>query len=166
MADSLEQHEVRRSLWDRLAGGDSAASRQQETLLSTQEGIGYLRQSIQASLQRLLNSNVRFSLWAPSLDELDQSLASYGLPDYTGTSMGTDADREHLRRSVERAVRNFEPRLTKVKVHLLDSEHDVENTVCLRIDAEIATLSDPEPVTFRSDFDPLIRRIAVSVAHR
>lgn len=166
MADSLEQHEVRRSLWDRLTGGDSAAARQQVATLPTQEGVRYLRESIQASLQKLLNSNVRFSLWAPALDELDQSLANYGLPDYTGTSMGTDADREHLRRSVERAVRNFEPRLTKVKVQLLESDHAVENTVCLRIDAEIATLTDPEPVTFRSDFDPLVRRIAVSVDNR
>src|SRR5262249_55451052 len=70
-----------------------------------------LEQAVRRDLENLLNTRSRNVLWGTHLEELDQSLLSYGLPDFTSVSLVSATDRQKFCRLIEGIIRQNEPRL-------------------------------------------------------
>jgi type VI secretion system protein ImpF len=62
-------------------------------------------------------------------------------------TMLNQQDRNRIRRAVEQAIANFEPRLERVRV-MLETAEDRERGVRFRIDALLKVEPASEPVTF------------------
>src|SRR5262245_17142478 len=121
------------SLLDRLLDDEPEVTR--EAAKSRHLLLRELKQAVRRDLENLLNTRRRCLPWPPDLKDLEQSLVSYGLPDFTGANMGSAQDREGFRRTVENLIRAHEPRFKRVKVHLLDNAEKLDRTLRFRIDA-------------------------------
>jgi type VI secretion system protein ImpF len=141
------------SVLDRLLDDDPGVSR--EPPASQHQVLRELKQSVRRDLENLLNTRVRPLTWPPHLQELEQSLLNYGLPDFTGTSLSSNRDREEFCRMVEAVLRQFEPRLQRVSVQPLSNAEPLDRTFRLRIDALLRAEPAPEPVQFESVVRPV-----------
>ncbi|MBM4074768.1 MAG: type VI secretion system baseplate subunit TssE, partial [Planctomycetes bacterium] len=108
------------SLLDRLV--DLEPDRSSEPLWRGSYRIDELRNDVCRDLEFLLNTRHGRLDLVESPGELAVSVLSYGVPDVTGIIGGGVETRERIRSSIERVVRNFEPRLTNVIVELRDPE--------------------------------------------
>jgi type VI secretion system protein ImpF len=133
------------SVLDRLLDEDPRAPR--DVVPTRAESVRALRRAVQRDLESLLNT--RNPLYDLSADfvELSQSVAAYGLPDFSGLNVGSAADQQRLRHLVEAAIRAFEPRLSGVTAALLPTVQS-ERLLRLRIDARLLMEPAPEPVSF------------------
>jgi type VI secretion system protein ImpF len=109
-----------------------------------------VKQAVCRDLQNLLNTRRRCVPWPRNLTELEQSLAHYGMPDFTEVNMGGAEGRELLRQLLESVIRQFEPRFKAVQVLLLDSADPLDRTLRFRIDGLLHAVPAPEPVAFDS----------------
>lgn len=109
-----------------------------------------LKQSVARDLENLLNTRWRASGWPEDLGELDLSLVSYGIPDVTGTDLGTLRRGGQFVRVIEEVIGRFEPRFRAVKVEVLDNTEPLDRTLRFRIDAMLEVEPAPEPVSFDS----------------
>jgi type VI secretion system protein ImpF len=87
-----------------------------------------LRTAMQASVAREIGGLLATRI-DPSVDAIepsDRTVLDFGLPDISALSPRSSADRERIARSIERAIRAFEPRLTDPVVAVLEElvEHD------------------------------------------
>ena len=133
------------SVLDRLIDYEPELSR--EPLASRSKSLRQLKQSIKRDLEWLLNTR-RFADGLPDdLKEINNSLAAYGLPDFSNLSIKSPADQNRMRRALEVAISIFEPRLEDVIV-TLQPMRDGERVMRFRIDARLRIEPAPEPVTF------------------
>src|SRR4051812_35074923 len=102
------------SLLDRLLDDEPDVSR--EVPKSRSQMVADLKRALRRDLENLLNTCCRASGWPAELRELENSLVNYGLPDYSGTHLGSPEDSERLIAIIEEAIHRFEPRLTSVRV--------------------------------------------------
>ncbi len=117
--------------------------------------IKAIRQSVRRDLENLLNAKVQWHVWPDSYKELDQSLLSYGLPDFSSMAMDSLDGRQALCRRIEDTIRLFEPRFVDVGVSLLDDEQPLDRVLKIRIDALLYADPVPEPITFDSEIEPV-----------
>src|SRR5579871_4348739 len=83
MSNSFDQDEnLRTSVLDRLLDDNPRGSHESPQTMAQQ--MREIRQSVQRDLENLLNTRWRCTAWAPDLDELDDSLINYGIPDFCG----------------------------------------------------------------------------------
>ena len=94
-----------------------------------------IKEGIKRDLQDLLNTRFRCVAYPPDMETLDDSLLNYGLPDFTSAGLNLAFDTDVLLSSILRAVRVFEPRLTDVKVEMVEEKFHVDRTFRFRIDA-------------------------------
>jgi type VI secretion system protein ImpF len=153
MARIREDQPLVPSILDRLL--DDEPDNRHELPKSRNQILREMKLSVRRDLENLLNTRWRCLDWPPDLDELDVSLVTYGLPDFTGTGMATAQQREQLRRVVEQAVRKFEPRFKSAKVVLLENPDELDRTLRFRIDALLYAEPAPEPVVFDSQLEPV-----------
>lgn len=134
------------SILDRLIDDRSELS---QTPSSTNFGnLQQVRQAVTRDLEALLNTRrEHVGDLAPEFVETRQSLALYGLPDFSALSLQSHQDRSRIRRALEQAIALFEPRLERVRV-TLESPREHEQTLRFRIDAMLRVEPAPEPVTF------------------
>jgi type VI secretion system protein ImpF len=134
------------SLFDRLIDDDPRQS--SEPLWRGGYRLDDLREHVRRDLENLLNArHGRLDL----LDrpaELAVSTLTYGLPDFTSLIGGGIEIRERMRAAVERAIRDFEPRLTNVHVVVREPEQEYDRNVRLTISAMLCVDPIIEPVTF------------------
>lgn len=123
-------------------------------------------ESIRHDLTRLLNTRRLCVGWPDDFEELDRSLVNYGIADHTGANMLDASACEALRRGVEDAVRQFEPRLSSVSVTLPDGVDESSRSIRLRVNARLNVGGAHEHVGFESQLDPRLRRFQVKVADR
>ncbi len=133
------------SVLDRLIDYEPEVSR--EPPASRSRSLRQLKQSLKRDLEWLLNSRQVPGGLPPDLEEINRSLASFGLADFTQLNVKTQADQNRLRRAIENAISSFEPRLEDVIVTLMPAEKN-QNAVHFRIDARLRIEPAPEPVTF------------------
>jgi type VI secretion system protein ImpF len=133
------------SIVDRLLDFDPA--NQNETPKSRSQGLRELKQAVRRDLEWLLNTRHTADEIPENLEEVSKSLATFGLPDFTGSSSSNDDDRRDLIRNVETALRIFEPRFMNLKVSL-EEINEVERGVKFRIQATLRVEPTPEPVVF------------------
>ena len=140
------------SVLDRLVDLDPDTS--VEAPRSRVQVLRELKQSVRRDLENLLNTRRRCVGWPPQMNELDLSLVNYGIPDFTGLHLGTSRLRDDFRRSIEEAIRRFEPRFKTVRVEFLTNAEPEDQTLRFRIDALLYADPAPEPVIFDSSLEP------------
>ena len=140
------------SVLDRLIDDDPGLSR--EVPQTTLQVLRDLKQNVRRDLEHLLNTRCRPVAWPEHLTELESSLVNYGIPDFTGSSMGTRSAREKMRQLVEDAIVRFEPRFKTVKVVLLKNDERTDRTLRFRIEALMYAEPAPEPLVFDSQLEP------------
>jgi type VI secretion system protein ImpF len=138
------------SVLDRLIDYEPEVSR--EPPASRSRSLRQLKQAIKRDLEWLLNSRQVAAELPPDLEELNRSLAAYGLADFTQLNVKTQADQNRLRRAIENAIAIFEPRLEDVIVTLMPAER-LHTSVRFRIDARLRIEPAPEPVTFDTSLE-------------
>lgn len=121
-----------RSLIDRLSVRNVSARRGASDPHA--QSPSELIESVRRDLEKLLNTRWRCLSWPPHLDELEQSLVNYGLPDFSGLSFNTPESQGDLRKVIERTLAHFEPRFGKVSVSL-DKTAKKDRVLRFRIDA-------------------------------
>jgi type VI secretion system protein ImpF len=143
----VRENEIRitPSIVDRLL--DFEPTNPNEASKSRSQGLRELKQAVRRDLEWLLNTRHGADKVPESLEEVSKSLATFGLPDFTGSSSQNDDDRRGLIRNVETALRIFEPRFINLKVSL-EEVNEVERGVKFRIEATLRVEPTPEPVVF------------------
>jgi len=132
------------SVLDRLIDYEPGNSR--DPVSSRSKNLKQLKDAVRRDLEWLLNTRQVAGL--PSdLKELKQSLAAFGLPDFTNLSAGYIDDQKRMRSDIEEAIRLFEPRLQDVVV-TLQSSHSSERLMHFRIDGRLNVEPAPEPISF------------------
>lgn len=133
------------SVLDRLLDYEPTAQR--EAPATRQKNLLELKAAVKRDLEWLLNSRQIVGGIPDELKETSHSLAAYGLPDFTGVSLKNVAEQAFVRRSIERAISVFEPRLEDVIVIFIPGTSG-EQVMRFRIDARLKVDPSPEPVTF------------------
>ena len=106
-----------------------------------------LKQSVRRDLEWLLNTRNRAFEIPPELEEVNSSVAVFGLPDFTGLAMENPNEQKRLTKSVENAIRFFEPRFLDLKV-TMEPLSTVERQLKFRIEANLDVEPAPEPISF------------------
>jgi type VI secretion system lysozyme-like protein len=117
------------------------------------EQIREYKESVARDLTNLLNTRRSEADIPEDFPATRECVAAYGIQDFTVAPM----DREAIRRAVERSVRIFEPRLTRVSVALEgnDFQFSFRITAFLRVDTGV------EPVVYDADLPKESRRFRV-----
>lgn len=122
--------------------------------------------NVARDLENLLNTRRRFLVTPSEYKELNASVIEYGIPDFTGLNMTLPSEREQTRRTIERAIRQFEPRLRNVVVTVLTNIDKADRRLRLRIAGVLRSEPVPERVEFDSEVDPSTTTVSISNAHR
>jgi type VI secretion system protein ImpF len=142
MAKREIERTVQPSLIDRLTDEDTRASADPRTTYA--ESLRQFKFSVQRDLEWLLNTRRIPDPPPEDLEELNRSLYNYGVPDITSMSRDSVAARKRLLRQVEEALADFEPRLTDVRLSLVDLEGENKRRE-LRFFVEATLRLDPTP---------------------
>jgi len=148
------------SVWDRLL--DPAGVRGEGVGSSEQSEIERIRNAVRRDLEWLLNSK-RAPIDIPEgLTALKRSLVTYGLPDFSGISSGDSLQRERLQKTLEETIRDFEPRLSEVKV-VYDAGDQDRSRAALHFRVSALLRLDPavEPIVFDTVLDLASRAFSV-----
>ncbi|WP_319410082.1 type VI secretion system baseplate subunit TssE [uncultured Desulfosarcina sp.] len=147
------------SLLDRLIDEDPGNSREsvQYRLLNVRQ----VKASVVRDLENLLNSRRDITVLPAEFRELENSVVTYGLKDFTGENTDSQKVRQTIRKDVERTIARFEPRLKNVKVDLETGEKK-ERNLSFRISAMLVVDPIREPVTFDTFFDSIRKEYVVS----
>jgi len=146
MARGLGETTITISALDRLI--DLEPDNRMENPLSRAQSVRLLKSAVRRDLEWLLNSRRIAEPPDEGLKELNKSAYVYGLPDLSALTMASMADRNKLVRQVVGAINMFEPRLTNVRLVLVETPDAGKKDVRLRIDAMLRMDPVPEPVSF------------------
>lgn len=148
MARGLGETTITISVLDRLI--DLEPENKAENLLSRTQSLRLLRASVRRDLEWLLNSRRLADPPNENLKEVNKSAYIYGLPDLSALTMATAADRSRLMRQILATINIFEPRLSNVRIVIVETEDPSKKDVRLRIEAMLRTDPVPEPISFDS----------------
>jgi type VI secretion system protein ImpF len=148
---SSDQGSIRLSLLDRLIDHDPTNS--QEVPPTNAERLRIVRQSLKRDLEDLLNTRFRCVSWPPELNQLDDSLINYGIPDFTAASLSAADDSDILVTALRRAIELFEPRLTDVRVKPTSSGEDYDRMFRFRIEGFLTIEDGDHRVKFDSSME-------------
>ena len=133
------------SLLDRLV--DYEPRETKESAKSRSTNLLELKAAVRRDLEYLLNSRSFPEKIPEGLEELNKSIAVYGLPDFTKSNIKNSSEQDKLTEQLERAIRNFEPRLMDLQI-TLDPINNVERSLRFRIIAQLKVDPIPEPIAF------------------
>jgi type VI secretion system protein ImpF len=139
------------SVLDRLI--DLEPRNSQEVPPSRGQSVRQLKESVRRDLEWLLNTRLVAIPPDERLRHVNRSLYVYGLPDFSAYSLSNPDDQNKLMRHLQIAIKNFEPRLAKVRV--VPIEVSGTNTRTLRFRIEALLLMDPAPEHI--SFDTLLQ---------
>lgn len=133
------------SLLDRLI--DREPKVRAEAISSQAQSVRDLKASIRRDLEYLLNSRRPPVEMPEGTQELNHSVYYYGLPDISGLAVSNSKDQKVMVSMIERAIADYEPRLTNVVVSLQPA---VGRARVLRFQIEALLMIEPAPerITF------------------
>lgn len=138
------------SLLDRLIDYEPGVSR--EPVQNRLADYRQLMASVRRDLENLLNTKNFVSVLAAEYRELQNSLFTYGLPDFTAENPRSSSVRDRLREEVEKVIQRFEPRLTNVMVSSQQGDEEYR-ALGFRVTGLLMVDPMPEPVTFDTQCD-------------
>ncbi|KLV03737.1 lysozyme [Photobacterium aquae] len=121
-----------------------------------------MRHSVRRDLENLLNAKVHWHVWSKYYPELNCSLFSYGLPDFSAMPLSSLDGRQALCHIIEDTIRKFEPRFADVAVTVVGDDEPVDRILRLRIHALFHATPEAEEVTFDSEIEPICLGIRIS----
>lgn len=133
------------SLLDRLIDLEPKAS--QEAPRSRSNSLRELKESVQRDLEWLLNTRAHAGNIDENLEEVNKSVAVYGLPDFTAVSAKSHIEQTRMTKAIETAIKNFEPRFIDLRV-TLEPISISDKSLKFRIEANLNMDPTPEPVAF------------------
>lgn len=145
-------------LFDRLDAADDAPHH--ESRASARQRDEW-KASITRDLEALLNT--RSALLPDALDgypAVGASIVNYGLIDFAGMCMTSDADQKRICTAVRQAIERHEPRLHKVTATLQPRKGAI-NRVDFVITAELKNAPVAEPMHFNAVFQPSLQRYSI-----
>jgi type VI secretion system protein ImpF len=145
-----KRQNIQASLLDRLIDNEPGNSREPVQYRLTT--FRQVRAAVGRDLENLLNTKNYVSALCTAYRELNSSIFVYGMPDFTSANPKSPSVRHKLRRELEKAIAQFEPRLRNVTVRVEEQGTDERN---LRFKINALLFLDPavEPVTFDTFFD-------------
>ena len=146
MARSLGESTITISVLDRLI--DQEPDNRLENPLSRSQSVRLLKSSVRRDLEWLLNARRIADPPEEGLKELNKSTYVYGLPDLSTLTMASTADKNRLVRQILATINLFEPRLTNVRLVMVETEDPAKKDVRLRIEAMLRMDPVPEPISF------------------
>jgi len=152
MARPFERSTVIASLFDRLTDYEPKNSREVPPPERDQREAH--KASVARDLTNLLNTRRSEADIPEEFEYTRESLAAYGVQDFTTAPM----DREAIRRAVERTVRRFEPRLSRVQVTDVEGRH---LTFSFRISGMLRVDLGAEAVVYDAELPTESRRFRV-----
>ena len=120
-----------------------------------------LKEGLRRDLEDVLNTRRRFLRPPKSLGELDQSLLSYGLSDFTNEELNSFTFRQDFTDEVREVLRRLEPRITVYDVQLLDNADALDRRLRFRITGMAHLGDEREDLAFDSYVDPIEGAIVV-----
>jgi type VI secretion system protein ImpF len=147
------------TLLDRLLDGDSLSGT--ESSRSLHERDRRWKESVRRDLSDLLNTRRGEMNFDKVFEQSANSILSFGVVDFTSLNLNSNVDQERVRQSIERVIRQFEPRLSGVSVTLEQSK-PFDPVLNLRIDAVLLKATVAEPITFEGTLHRASRNIALS----
>lgn len=135
--------EIRMPLFDRLVDRDPMHRREVRPLRTL--GRGELEESVRRELEQLFNT--RCPIPAHRLSAHPWTVVDYGIPDLSGFSARSAADRGRVEDILRRAIEVFEPRLAGARVRLEPVPGD-DLALAGRIEAVLVADPLSEPVSF------------------
>jgi type VI secretion system protein ImpF len=152
------------SLLDRLRGGQAAGD--EPGGQRPYQLLGELRKSVRGDLENLLNTRWRCTATDQLPEGLGASLVNYGLPDFSGGNLQAAQDPTLVFAAVQRAIEQFEPRLTNIHVRPLQGEPGVDRTLRFQIEAILEVEPWHERVRFNTILEPASGKVTVSAAEK
>jgi len=119
-----------------------------ENPLSRTQSVRLLKSAVRRDLEWLLNTRRIADTPDEGLKEINRSVYVYGLADLSALTMAATGDRNRLVRQVLATINLFEPRLTNVRLVMVETPDAGKKDVRLRIEAMLRMDPVPEPVTF------------------
>jgi len=147
------------SFLDRLL--DHNPESQVEAPVTSWEAVRELKASLCRDLSALLNTRRAEQDFDPAYEDATNSLLSFGITDFTSYNLKSGDEQERVRRSMERAIRQFEPRLGRVSVSIGETD-SVRPVLQFHIDAVLRVGPVDEPLLLNVALHRESRRIAVS----
>lgn len=144
------QPNFKASILDRLMDNDPGLSR--EPVQERSVSIWHIKAEIIRDLENLLNTKRQIVSLPTIYKQVNNSVFMYGLRDYTAMNPGSISVKQQLRQDIERAIAQFEPRLTNITVQL-EMSNQKERNIRFRITALLVVDPMAEPVTFDTYFD-------------
>jgi type VI secretion system protein ImpF len=146
MARSLGETTITISVLDRLI--DLEPDNRMENPLSRSQSVRLLKSAVRRDLEWLLNSRRICEPPDEGLKEVNRSVYIYGLPDLSSLTMASSGDRNRLVRQILATINLFEPRLSNVRLVMVETPDAAKKDVRLRIEAMLRMDPVPEPVSF------------------
>ena len=144
------------SILDRLTEKQAPASSWDE--------MREIKRALCDDLAALLNTRRGEEDFDEQYEQAANSVLTYGVTDFTSYNLTNTIEQERLRRSIERAIRLFEPRLTRVNV-ILEEPDPLRPVLRFQIEAVLRMETPGEPVVFDAMLYRDSRRISVSGAN-
>jgi len=154
------EYSLRPSVLDRLI--DAQPEREQDDPKSESQILREIQASVRRDVEDLLNTRYRCAEWPPQFNGLEDSLINYGLPDFTAAGLNIVNDNELLTRSIEDALRRFEPRLVDVRVERVRSDDAIDRTFRFRILGTLKLESIEQEIRFDSSLETITGQIEVN----
>src|SRR3982074_3286660 len=104
------------SLLDRLTDLEPAS--RADARSSPWEEVREYKASLCRDLAAILNTRRSEEVIDPKYEQAFNSVLTFGVADFTSFNLKNSIEQEAVRRSIERAIRQFEPRLARVTVTL------------------------------------------------
>jgi type VI secretion system protein ImpF len=140
------------SFFDRLSGTQQPSS--------TSRSRRKIIELICRDLGELLNTR-RTEDFDMRYDQAATSLLTFGVVDFTSYNLNSAVEQERVRCSIERAIRQFEPRLARVRVWL-DTPDAIHPVLRFQIEAVLRAGDIAEPVVFDARLQRDTRHILIS----
>jgi type VI secretion system protein ImpF len=108
-------------------------------------------EEIRRDVENLLNTRCAFSgEWASERPEMAGTIVCYGMPEEGHVNLTSQKDVDDLGRRIRGVVERFEPRLSRVRVKVLERPKDLSRDVLLEITATVRVEDYQERVTWNS----------------
>ena len=141
------------SLFDRLT--DDQPKVRVEGPRNEWDQMAALKRGVARDLTNLLNTRINEDDIPAEYDHARRSVAAFGVQDYTRSPLEGD----DIRRAIERAIKNFEPRLTRVRVQVSLAG---DMALSFRITAQLKADLGAGPVLFDAELPKQSRRFHVN----
>lgn len=106
-------------------------------------------------IESLLNTKVDWTKSDSSLKELRVSSVNYGLEDFSTKNLTYPGDKDVLCIEIRELIEQYEPRLERVRVQILENSDPVDRVVRLMITANLVLEEERERLSFRTKLNPV-----------